>query len=237
MVGVVGNPSQAAYVSANLFLDAFADFRNSRGLPAVSLALGRVADIGFVSENEEMKRAVNHLWSRDVTPEEVFAAVRSAIVEPMRKGRPGSSIVGMKEWGSEASPVYNAPIFNHYRRAALKSKSSGGREGGSEAQIREMLKNATSLDDATSQTCDAVMAKMSALLMIPLEDISSSKSMSSYGMDSLVAVEMRNWLVRELDVTLPVLELLANTSVAVLATKIVMKSKLTNHAILKSREA
>jgi hypothetical protein len=72
--------------------------------------------------------------------------------------------------------------------------------------------------------------------MIPLEDMSSSKSMSSYGMDSLVAVEMRNWLVRELDVTLPVLELLANTSLAVLARKIVLKSKLTNAAILKGGE-
>jgi hypothetical protein len=171
-----------------------------------------------------------------VTPEEVIAVVKSAIVEPTRKGRAGSSIVGMKEWDNEASPVYNAPLFNHYRRAALKSKSFRGQDSGSGAQIRELLKQATSLDDAAAKICEAVIIKMSVLLMIPLEEISSSKSMSSYGMDSLVAVEMRNWLVRELDATLPVLELLANTSLAALARKIVLKSKITNPTILKAGE-
>jgi acyl carrier protein len=200
----------------------------------VALALGRVIDIGFVSENEEMQRATNHLWSRDVTPEEIFAVIESAVKEPLRKGRGGSSIVGMKEWGPEASPVYLAPLFNHYRRSALKSKSSSDNGGGGGAQIRKMLKQAQTLEDATAKICDAVLAKMSVLLMMPVEDINSNKSMSTYGMDSLVAVEMRNWLVRELDVTLPVLELLANTSLMVLAGKIVQKSKFTNASLLKA---
>lgn len=76
------------------------------------------------------------------------------------------------------------------------------------------------------------MAKMSALLMIPLEDISSAKSMSEYGVDSLVAVEMRNWLLRELDSTLPILELLANVSLLQLSMKIVKMSKLVDPALL-----
>ena len=77
-----------------------------------------------------------------------------------------------------------------------------------------------------------MMAKISVLLMIPLEDIKASRSMSEYGMDSLVAVEMRNWLFREMDATVPILELLANESLLQLSAKIVKRSKLANPAIL-----
>lgn len=93
-------------------------------------------------------------------------------------------------------------------------------------QVRELLKRTTSLSEATMLTCDAVMAKMSALLMIPVEDINADRSMSEYGMDSLVAVEMRNWLIRDLDAVVPILELLANVSLRQLAGRILRRSKL-----------
>ena len=69
--------------------------------------------------------------------------------------------------------------------------------------------------------------------MLVVEDISSAKAMSEYGMDSLVAVEMRNWLFREMDSTVPILELLANNSLLQLSAKIVKRSKLVNPEILK----
>lgn len=49
-VGVAGDPSQAAYVSASVFQDAFADYCNQQGLPAVTLDLRKVVDIGIVAE-------------------------------------------------------------------------------------------------------------------------------------------------------------------------------------------
>lgn len=67
---------------------------------------------------------------------------------------------------------------------------------------------------------------MSILLMLSLDEISPKRCMPDYGMDSLVAVEMRNWLFRELDATVSILELLANVALEELATKIVGRSKL-----------
>jgi hypothetical protein len=231
-VGAIGNASQAAYSAANVFLDGFADFRNRQGLPAVALDLGRVVGVGFVAENEGAQRGLNKLWSRDIDPDELKALIKSAIVTPLRKAGPGSSITGMKPWAPEANPVYNSPFFSHYRRVALKSEKSGGQDGASGRQVRDMLKEATSLDDAAKHIFEVVAVKMAALLMIALEDISANKSMADYGMDSLVAVEMRNWLIRELDATMPILELLASTSLLELSRKIVQKSKHSNPAIL-----
>ncbi|KAL8792787.1 MAG: hypothetical protein Q9195_004600 [Heterodermia aff. obscurata] len=235
LVGLSGNPSQAAYNAANVFLDAFADYRNGQGLPAVTLDLGRIVEIGFVAENEAAMRGLRDLWSRSIGREEVMAMIKSAVLTPLRQPGPGSSISGLKGWSPAADPVYLTPIFAHFRRAAMERVAKLDREGGGNGaagNIREALRKATSVEEAAQKACEGIIAKMSSLLMIPLEDISSEKSMSEYGMDSLVAVEMRNWLLRELDSTLPILELLANISLLQLSMKIVRKSKVVNPVVL-----
>ena len=47
VVGIAMAPSQAAYVSASVFQDAFADFPNGQGLPAVTIDLGEVVATEF----------------------------------------------------------------------------------------------------------------------------------------------------------------------------------------------
>ena len=167
-----------------------------------------------------------------------MAMIKSAILTPLRKHGPGSSISGLKGWSPAADPVYLTPIFAHFRRAAMERvakldrEGGGSGDGGAAGRMREVLRKATSFEEAAQKACEGIIAKMSSLLMIPLEDISSEKSMSEYGMDSLVAVEMRNWLLRELDSTLPILELLANISLLQLSMKLVRKSKLVDPAVL-----
>ena len=45
LCGLVGQPGQANYAAANTFLDAFAQYRQSLGLPASVLDLGPVEDV------------------------------------------------------------------------------------------------------------------------------------------------------------------------------------------------
>lgn len=234
VVGIAGDPSQAAYVSASVFQDTFADFRNHQGLPAVTLDLGKVVDIGIVAEKFLARRGVRGLWSRDLREGEVMAMIESAIVSPLRPRGLGSVIIGLKDWTETADPVFQAPLFSHFRRAGLKtSRKNDAETPNAIPRIRETLRYAESLEEAAQKVCAELIPKTSNLLMIPIEDISASKSMSDYGMDSLVAVEMRNWLLRELDAALPVLDLMANISLQELSKKIAGSSKLVNSGILK----
>lgn len=237
VVGIAGDPSQAAYVSASVFEDAFADFRNRQGLPAVTLDLGKVVDIGIVAEKFLARRGVRGLWSRDLREGEVMAMIESAIVSPRRSREPGSVIIGLKAWTETADPVFQAPLFSHFRRAGLKtSRKNDAETPNAIPRIRETLRYAESMEEAAQKVCAELISKTSNLLMVPMEDISPAKSMLNYGMDSLVAVEMRNWLLRELDTALPVLELMANTSLQELSRKIAGASKLVRSGLFERKE-
>lgn len=214
-------------------MDAFADYRNRIGLPAISFDLGVIDEIGYVAENKELKQALDKQGFEGIRESELMAMIESAIAIPRRKGASGQTITGLGVYNADGSqPTFEYPMFSHFRRIYLKTGQVGRVEGNPVGNARESLRKAASVEEGANKVCEAIIAKMSSLLMLPADDISSAKPMSEYGIDSLVAVEMRNWLFREIDANIPILELLAKTSLLQLSEKIVRRSRLVDPAIL-----
>jgi acyl carrier protein len=224
IVGVRGNASQGAYSAAGAFLDAFAHYRRSLGLPAVSIDLGKIDEIGFVAESNEQTSKRLGEFGLSAMNERQFLALLKVSIEQA----PNQIITGFAPYSPDhALPEYEVNTFAFFRRAGEAMKQFAGDDSSTPVRVRDALRYATSLEEATSIFCTAFVQKMSALLMVVEENIEFSKSINDYGMDSLVAVEMRNWLFKEMDITIPILELLANQSLSQLSGKLVRKSKLT----------
>lgn len=68
-------------------------------------------------------------------------------------------------------------------------------------RVQSLLQAATTLEEAVKIVTEGIQNKLSSLLAIPVED--TSKSISSNGVDSLVATEFRTWLVKELGAESP----------------------------------
>jgi acyl carrier protein len=82
--------------------------------------------------------------------------------------------------------------------------------------------------EANTYFLEALMQKLSRTLLMSLEDIDANRSTGSYGIDSLVAVDIRNWISRETQVAIPVFDILQATTLTTLAEKVVLKSPLVN---------
>ncbi|RYP08079.1 hypothetical protein DL764_002119 [Monosporascus ibericus] len=53
--GSVGTATEANYCAGNYFLDVFARYRRSLGLPAISVGLGMISEVGYLHENPEIE--------------------------------------------------------------------------------------------------------------------------------------------------------------------------------------
>ena len=61
---------------------------------------------------------------------------------------------------------------------------------------------------------------------MPIEELSLEKTVVALGLDSLVAVEVRSWIKREMDAAMSTMELLNCSNIVALAEKVVEKSGL-----------
>src|SRR5690606_36411474 len=56
VTSVLGNHGSANYVAANCFVDALAHYRKKKGLPALTINWGLVANVGMAQEEPEIRR-------------------------------------------------------------------------------------------------------------------------------------------------------------------------------------
>lgn len=229
VAGAVGNRGQAAYAAANCFLNAFCQYRVEHGLPASSIDLTAVSDVGYLAENaEKATQVAGNLGSETISEVEVLALLAAAITGRMAKGCNSHCMTGLKiETHTRDLFWIDDAKFSHLRRIA-DAKSQDESTSAPVISLSNALKNAQTHETALSLVYNSLVAKVSAVLMVPEEEMDSSKPVSVYGLDSLVAIEIRNWITREFDATLQVLELLASSSMLNLAETILDKSKLVN---------
>ncbi|KAI3539427.1 hypothetical protein CSPX01_08873 [Colletotrichum filicis] len=70
------------------------------------------------------------------------------------------------------------------------------------------------------------LKKVADILQMPVSEVDPGRPMYRYGVDSLVALEVRNWITREMKATVALLEVLAAVPMEVFAARIADKSKL-----------
>jgi acyl carrier protein len=225
--GIIGNATQAAYAAGSAFMDSFAMYRNSLGLPAVTLDLGVITGVGYLAQNRELAAGMERQGFEGTNEEKLMALIQSAIAEPRKEGSLAQTVTGLGTYKEGVSlGSFDVPLFAQFRRQTVKADDAN--EEGATQQIRDTLKRCKTLDEATSKIYQVLVNKIASRLGVPIENIRSEKSMSEYGTDSLVAVELRNWIAKEMESAVPILELLANNSLLQLATKIAQRSKLVS---------
>lgn len=237
MVGTIGNPSQTAYGSASSFQDAFAKWRRRRGLAGISIDLGMIADIGYVAEHGSVQQTLLSQGFEEINGAECLAILEAAMLAPAgtdTKWKAANVVTGLGlgrySGGDPSRAVYTDPRFRLCRRMAATSggdEDSPAADGFETQSVREMLRQAASLGDVISTLETAICSKITVLLMLPAEDeLDTQKPLSQYGLDSLIAVELRNWVSSEMEATVPVLEFLGSRNIQSLSGFIARQSRL-----------
>ncbi|KAK7943133.1 polyketide synthase [Apiospora aurea] len=249
VAGIIGNRGQAAYAGANTFLDALARHRRRQGLPATSLALAAVADVGYLAAGSDgaarTAEVLKSLGGACMTGAEVLALFEAAVtnqIEPLCEHE--QCVTGLDFADSGANLPYYATDgkFAHLRRAALAkcAGDAGSSSGTKKRTLAQELARVATVDEAVEVVATGLREKLSAILMVDpavLAAQQATTSVATFGLDSLNAIELRNWIAKELQTHLQVLELLTAGTLNNLAALVLKKTAMEGVWTVKSGDA
>nr|POE79484.1 fumagillin dodecapentaenoate synthase [Quercus suber] len=225
--GIVGKKGQSNYSAANTFLDSFAGYRQSLGLRANAVDLGLIEDVGYVAEQGGMD---SHFDKRQWTP--ILEGTLRKILDCsiLQQTSPVSEISSAQLITGIAFPLPDDSDLTREARFgylfAQNASGVAGKEGGrGDETIRAFAMMHKSGADKTALSklaVDLLVSQFTKILSLG-SDMEPAKSLLSYGLDSLAAVELRNWVRMELGAELSLLDITNATSVLALGDKLVAK--------------
>ncbi|KAI0603270.1 PKSKA1 [Biscogniauxia sp. FL1348] len=235
--GVIGNRGQANYSAANVFLDSFADFRHQRGQAACSVNLGVIEDAGYIAESAGFQ--AQHFDARvfnGINDSLLRKIVYLSILQQQLKGPQAlidaATLSTQMVTGLINPQPADSSLRHDARFAALftshdgtkAANSGGGNSGDVDVQALLLLLRSPSADPAASLAATVeVVNKCFVRLLRLSEPMDPARSLAIYGIDSLSAVEVRNWVRSELGALVTTLDIMNASSLTSFCQKVLTK--------------
>jgi acyl transferase domain-containing protein/acyl carrier protein len=211
---VLGSPGQSNYAAANAFLDGLAHYRHFCGLPALSINWGQWADVGMASrlsgQNQQRwaSLGMNSITSTQgmqalqqlIEQQAVQMAVLAIDWNKFNERQTGRPIQPLLRRILSANGKANTSKVEAFNLDQLRSLQSGEREQAIAKYTREQVIRIFGLD--------------------PAQTLDSSQILLRLGMDSLMAVELKNKIESDLGISIPINYFLAEASINNLSTRI-----------------
>ncbi|KAK8037847.1 hypothetical protein PG991_001193 [Apiospora marii] len=236
-VSVLGNANQSNYAAGNAFQDAFARQLASQGHPAVSVNVPVLSDVGFVAERPELMHHLRSAGWPCMSSRDLLAAleyycfhqnhspggpgltrqdrVRRAQVAPRLWLPRPSQASGQTASSWDKNPLLQPlKLWQHAEGGASRPgddalENSAARTG----SAKDRLASANTLKEAQEVVLEAFLSKLSRILSVGEAELSPARPLHAYGVDSLVAVELRSWFAKEVAADLTVSDMTSQSCI------------------------
>ena len=203
VASLFGSPGQAAYACANAWLDALVDWRRAAGLPATAIHWGQWSDVGLARELS--------LGALDpITPAEAVEALETVLAA--EGGRIGVARLRLDRAAVAFPEIHRLGYFTDLV-AELEDADTDW--AGPDALA------AMTPDEADRTVIARLRSRISAIMGYPGESaIATDEPLTALGLDSLMAVRIRNTVHGDFGVEPPVALLLRGATLADLAVEL-----------------
>lgn len=227
--GIVGTAGQSNYASGGSFQDSFALYRRSLGLAAQSVDLGVVEEVGYLSEHQSVSdRVIRRSGLAGINERQLHEIIKFSILQQRLVLNPESAaqmITGLPFPMPEDSPLLGDLRFRSLTMPHhSKSTDAGVRDPDDEIRaFGAMVKAALPAKRLVPVAVKLLNEQIVRILGLAT-NVEESKPLSGYGIDSLAAVDLRNWLKTCLGVEISTLDVLNAASLKALCEHIVGRS-------------
>lgn len=192
---VLGNAGQVAYAMANAYLDGLAQQRRAEGLHACSINWGPWAGSGMANTDEAVKRQLSSQGFRPLDPKQAIAALE----EVLRINATQVTVLDCDWARYQVAAKANGALITGLAKLATGEPHTGTRSAEGNNDLTKMRP-----DERLQALTRVVNGVLIDILGMDETVLQPQASLMDLGLDSLMAVQLRNRLGASLSRTLPV---------------------------------
>lgn len=226
VVGLIGMRGQSNYSAGNVYQDMFVQSQVSRGMKNfVSLNLPLVKE--DKAKIQEVAGFVVRQGCQVVSIEAILPLVDYAM---SRAGKDGCNQIGL---GLNAESMITrtennvriTPLLEHIY-AQHKQEASGNVQKNAGISLEKSIAQASTVTDAEQLILFALRDKVSSLIAVDSEELNLDVPVTDLGLDSLIAIELKNWVTRTLQATIQTSDIMDSPSLKAFAASVTQWSDL-----------
>ena len=212
---LLGSPGQGNYAAANAFLDALAHYRQSLGLPGLSINWGPWSEAGMAARlhNPQQGR-----WAAQgvtpITPEQGLQSLEQLLSH--RPTQVGVFFINWSEFGRLFSAHRTPSVISHLV-SSVKQQSQSQTSVAQELPIIQQLEN-VSVAEGKQLLIKYVKVAIAQVLRLDVNQLDSEQSLDTLGLDSLMTLELKNHFQTDLGIDVPIVRLTEEMALANLAS-------------------
>lgn len=206
VAAVWGNPGQSNYVAASEFLDALARYRRAQDLPALTIAWGPIADVGYVAQREEIKQHFDRMGVASFDPEEAVNILHKCLQNHVVSAC--AVRINWDEYAKHAPDVMRSSCLSHLIGGRQKTNLES-------EQIDRVLADLENADhtDRPELLQRWLARRLATILAYEKRGFDISRPLVEFGMDSLMSVELARLIKQDLGLEIRSLELHQSASI------------------------
>ncbi|KAM7216745.1 hypothetical protein V8F06_007855 [Rhypophila decipiens] len=228
-VNMIGSAGQANYNAANSLQDALAQFDRSSDCFYMALNIGLIEDATVNSH--VIIQSVQRQGLVTIYHDELDAYFAYSLSAEARQAGCHQAVIGFTPESVARTSIVNGAaktlMFTHVHEAIKRQADDehvGG--GGAVKTFAEFVAQTRDRDEIDAFAGRAIANKLADLMLIEPEDVELDESLNDFGLDSLIAIELRNWIMRELGSPIQTSEVLGSENIWALARKVTSRSLL-----------
>ncbi|KAH6628943.1 putative polyketide synthase [Chaetomium tenue] len=223
-IGVAGNAPEAYVATVRAFEGTLARSRASRGLPVASVALPATTDLAMATDYIDAQQPTQAPSRGSISIDNAIELIGAAIQQQQDNDKRVADTQTVVERGDSRFGTLRLATSSPQLSPALPPRGTTQDPTASLVQAIGGIGNIAETEAGKGPVTQALAGHLAAILNVPVESVDADMDVSTQGVDSMVAVEMRNWLVSTINVKLSVSDVLRSPSLKQLAELVVGKS-------------
>ncbi|KAI0967184.1 hypothetical protein F4678DRAFT_254795 [Xylaria arbuscula] len=231
LAGICGTVAQSNYAGGCSAQDALARHRTSTGLNAISFDIGWMYNVGIIAETESYQRNRYQAADMQQVDEKELLTLLSIYCDPEMPLLPGAKsqvLIGLLTpadfllQGQVPPQMHDRPFFGAFSHLGGQASSSASATNTDTPGT--LFRLAKEKDERIQIVIHALSVKLARAMSILPDEVDPSMPLSNYGVDSLMAVELRNYIGREFQATVAVFDIMGGVPISSIGDLVVERS-------------